>query len=489
MGGPSFWVSKLLTSLRLLGAAPKWAKLPGFVSRKDRINSRKIEESECPTHTGREQFLVWLVVMAYDLSHHHGAYSPSVLLRWTVLSVLALWGFAWRSQIRWDRPRVGVALALMFVGFMTMDPRLLHESVRAGWAFRLFALVPWVLGGLIGLALAFEFKKSRWLGAVLWAALIAVFAQKWLVIFASPAPFIDVHRLTTMGVDHLLDGLNPYQQSYPDIYQGTVGIPTGVGYWPAVLMVMAPFRWLLGDIRYALIAADVATLVALGRILSGRGLRRETVLAMLLAWSVFPVFPFVLEQSWIDPLVMAAIAWAWLAWERNHALGLGLALGLACAFKQYGVLFAAPWAFAFVWARWPRQLDEIFRMLAGIAAVWALTFGPFLIWDAAALVSETLGVFVRYPLRLDALSYAAIFGRWGWSPVLAPSMACVLLAGIAFLGGRTILRAGARGVSPTLLFDLSIGLFSVFFFFGKLAFCNYYYFLAFQIFCRVAAVR
>ncbi|MBK7858061.1 MAG: hypothetical protein IPJ65_05435 [Archangiaceae bacterium] len=218
--------------------------------------------------------------------------------------------------------------------------------------------------GIAALLVGAGLAKKPWLGRFhLWALLAAfLFLGHWL-LKASPAPFIDVFVFQRDGVHALLAGNNPYALRYPDIYGNSPFYGEGLSvngvlqfgypYFPLSLLLALPGQVLLGDYRYAQLAAMALSAVFIAKARPGRvGIAAASLL--LFTPRVF----FVLEQGWTDPFVLlglSAVVFVAIRWKP----ALPWVLGLTLAVKQYTV-FMVPAAWQLLprrstpasWRRW-----------------------------------------------------------------------------------------------------------------------------------------
>jgi hypothetical protein len=240
------------------------------------------------------------------------------------------------------------------------------------------------------------FTPRRWQRA-LWAAVVAlVVATGLVIIVGQPDPTVDVWLLLQQSSDGLRHGADMYRQHWV----GSTGLQAVYPYLPATTVLLAPFKWLLGDVRFGLIAAS----------LLGAGLVRRTApeaplgLAALIV--IVPHWSLLIDHSWTEPLLIAACAGAILALraERPGLAIVALALGLAC--KQHLVLLLPLFA---IWPSfgWRRTLAAV-----GLAVVLVLPWfiaGPGDLWHDAVHANLSLGVQTR------ALNLPSLFVRHGFT--------------------------------------------------------------------------
>ena len=358
-------------------------------------------------------------------------------------------------------PFVGIAGAF-FGALVVVHPALLHAVHPR---MLLGAQVATAVSAACFALAARNTPRSR---PALLAAAVALTLAHVLIPFASPHPVIDVFTSNTAGADHLLAGRNPYSQTYDDIYRGHYDYPPGIPYFPATLEWMAPFRGLLGDIRYGLLASTVLSALALAWATSRAG--RVTLLPPALGalWLAFPVSLFVLEQSWVDPILAMATGVMAVALQSRRYLFAGLLLGFACAVKQPALLIAVP-TLAWVLGAGGKRAGAM--MVGGAFVAFALLVGPLLATEPEGFLRMTLRVPLSQAARdsFTLVSLGAQIGIGGAARIgaLIAAAATIAIAVFAFVQGRGRQRLAdwANLVFATHVFA---------FLFGKQAFCNYY---------------
>ncbi len=135
-------------------------------------------------------------------------------------------------------------------------------------------------------------------------------------------------------------------------WHGSPGVTDIFSYLPFTLVLLAPGRWLLGDVRWALVAwtmAGVACVLALGRWRSASAWGAALLLLLM------PGTTTQVEQAWTEPLLFALLAgWAVLV-SRDRAWWAVLPLALALASKQHIALLLP------LLAVWPRVRRAPYR--------------------------------------------------------------------------------------------------------------------------------
>lgn len=378
--------------------------------------------------------------------------------------------------------RVGLAVVLAICGVaLWISPSLVYPTATQ-WAkpmeWAQSALLASTFLVVVGSVLsrgatpdAASFARLTWAGAAL--AAVSLVALRLFTLWIDPAPRIDVFVTNTLACDHLLAGKNPYSATYPDVYRGAYQHQPGFFYWPGVVYALAPFRGLLGDIRYGTLAADVLAAGLL--VVAARRYRWPPLEAALLGllWLAMPVSLLVLEQAWIDPLLVTGIGLLAAALGSRWWIAAGIAAGWIAATKQYGGLVGLVTLVHLL------AVDRRagWKMLASAAATWMLLVLPLALGDLEAFYRNTLSVYASAGVRDDSLALPALAHRLGWKiPAWYGSLvgggACVALLAWCAIGR-------SRGND---LRDWSAALacgYGLLFLFGKFAFCNYYYLVAF----------
>jgi hypothetical protein len=371
---------------------------------------------------------------------------------------------------------LGVA-AFLGAGMLALQPQLIYaEEVTPYYALRaLLGLLTLWIG--LGLVRSLKDTDSENGTGMLVAATIALLCAQILVVLASPNPLIDVFVTNSAGIDFLLDGKNPYAMTYPDVYRGAYDFIPGFGYPPGALWLLVPFR-LLGDVRLASIGANAASILLLLRLMRRAGYSPKMGWIACLAWSAFPISLFVLEQAWVDPLLVPLILGLILAVQTRRWVVAGALLGLLIGIKQYSVLLALPSA-VYAWRVGGRT--ALIRATGTSAIVLIVLVAPFALLDADALYHQLAGTLFQRELRTDSLSIPAFvinfLGRGLPEVALAAATAAAAI-------GFAIWLARRENLDEQDWLSAIVMTFAIAFLFGKQAFCNYYYLLAALLFAR-----
>ena len=302
--------------------------------------------------------------------------------------------------------------------------------------------------------------------------------SRLLVIIISPNPVIDVFTIDSQAVDFFLDGLNPYSQVYPDIYNGKYDYEPGYTYWPSYFLFSIPFK-MLGDIRLSTIFSDLVTGYFIYLFAKNQGKTTSHSMLWMLAWVSFPISLFFLEQAWIDSFMIMGVAiFMWALYNRKLTVA-AVALGVFSASKQYAPLvgvLALPYLYSNY--GWKKTLK-----ISLISFVVFLAFmAPFMYADFDMFYEKTIGMLIHRDLRIDSLSLPALLARGGdlMQSTILPGWFYNVLYSSALITG--LAAVAIRKDRSLYSYSLSlVTTFGLIFVFGKVAFCNYYYLLSFFI--------
>lgn len=210
-----------------------------------------------------------------------------------------------------------------------------------------------------------------------------------LVIFGDRAPDIDVWVILQQASDGLGRGENFYDMNWV----GSPGLTQSFSYLPWSVVLVAPARWLFGDVRWLLALWTPIAVASACRMTEAslENRRRASTVGCLLLLA--PGTLTQVDQAWTEPLLLAGIAgWAALIARGRSWLAV-LPLALALATKQHLVLLLPVLA---VWRPfgWRRTVAT-----CAVAAVLVLP------WLVAAPDAFVQGMALR-PVALHAILFA-----------------------------------------------------------------------------------
>jgi hypothetical protein len=315
-----------------------------------------------------------------------------------------------------------------------------------------------VLGTASLVAAALVVAPARWApDAALVVAITAYLAAAVALIRLDPTPKIDVWVTLQQAADGLLDGQNMYSQQWV----GSPGVQDAFTYLPWTAVLLAPGRWLAGDVRWMLVLITVLAVLALRR-WAGSGAATAAAGATLL---LLPGTPTQVEQAWTEPLLFACLTgWA-LAVRHGRTWPAVLLLALGLASKQHLALLLPILA---VWPRFGLRRTVSAGLLAGVLVLpWFLT-APGDMWH------DTVSLLVGFPALVFAdTAFIAVLNETGTAPPFWATGAIVLATLLAVC--RVVRRRDPA--LPELLRWLALMLF-VANLVNKQAFYNQYWLVA-----------
>ncbi|OHV39529.1 glycosyltransferase [Parafrankia colletiae] len=423
------------------------------------------------------------------ISLSDGRYSPLALaaVLFGAAAVTAALGWPAERRGRWAGPsvavsgRVAVALSVLVVAvgptvrhprYYATGPAALAADVLAAFAGALAAAA--LLGPLLRRARPGGTDRlGRWLGdswagdGVFRGVLGLATAAGVATVIAAPRPRIDVFHLLQVSTSGLARGENMYRQQWgPDRATYTAGGLFDVyPYLPGTSLLLAPFRWVFGDVRYGLLLALVLAAVAARAVVAGRPageahggavpapataapgggepagdgepagwpswlLAVAPVLPLLVI--VFPESMYALQQSWTEPLLVLLLAgtvWAVVTGRTRLAV---VAFALALASKQH-VALVLPLA-----ACWPAFGPRRALCAAGLGLAAVL---PWLVASPQDFFDDAVRTNLDYQVLDHSLSVPGWAHHFGIT--LGFGVTAVVLALSYLLAWRA--RGGAAG--------------------------------------------
>jgi hypothetical protein len=350
-------------------------------------------------HAGGTAFaLAWLVYFTM-LQWSVVRFRIAIVATLTLAAVgLALW--QWRGW-RVVPGRGGVVVMLAGSALATAAVPLFSYLAPTGLAVATTVLVATPLV----CAVALWTGPGRGSRVALATAVVGYAAAAATAVVSSPRPRIDVWVV----LQQASDALGHLENFYGLRWTGSPGLPDAFPYLPWTVVLLAPGRWLAGDVRWAL---AVWTLVAVAAaVLLTRSARDDrdrpgwtaAVVASLLLLA--PGTLTQLDQAWTEPLLLAGIAcWAVLV-RRGHAWWAVLPLALVCASKQHLALLLPV---LLVWRPfgWHRAVAT--------GALTGLLVAPWFLADPAHFVHDTVTLLVSFhPIKFANTLYLLALNTFG----------------------------------------------------------------------------
>jgi len=356
----------------------------------------------------------------------------------------------------------------------------LYGILHLRWTFAAAVLV---LFAYLAYPKAARFRRSAFFVLIAGAMLF-----RFGMPLVSPAPVIDVFRMSQDSAQNLLAGMNPYVTPVPNVYVPGTTMP-GYVYLPGVLYLQTLGAALFSDIRYILIVAQAVTAFILYWLARRRWPVAVAELFPLL-YLYHPRALFMLEQAWTEPLIILCFALAVYALERNRRYLSALAFGYGLSMKQYLVMFPLHWLLL---ERKPKYL------LSGLGLA-ILTAVPFLLLDAHIFLREGVIGQVSVPFRWDGMTVynyfpsllqeipfiADVSAEWGtYGMQREPHRWLTGAVGMVF-GLLTFLLFRKKRQPMGFLASAALTTFAMFFL-GRHALLNYYSFVLFLLIALLAA--
>lgn len=405
--------------------------------------------------------VIFLIYIGHALKRSHGHLRLKHLIFLTLgMFLIPLWHHLKEREF-FLKSRYLEITAFIFLIFYTIGSELIYSE--AGLWNTSIRIVNF---SSVAIFIAYLFLKKD---ALLYLIIGLYSVAHFLVPIATPNPHIDVWVYAMKGADLLLKGVNPYSAYYPDLYDGRYELTNGFCYWPTATFMFTASKFLLKEVRWILVLAHILSLFGLykytenSKVLSSR-------LLILIIWTAFPVSLFILEQSWVDGLIIPLIVFSLYALKEGRIFLAGLLLGLMCMTKQYMVFYCV---LTFFYVFKARGLKDSIKYTLTTVASALIIAAPFLVWDADTFLQKSVYDLLKLGHREDALSWISYFSRFYsfYIPgsVTGPLYILVTSVFSYFVFKRGDIRSLLIGLTSTFLFV---------FLFGKQAFCNYYYLIA-----------
>ena len=335
-------------------------------------------------------WLVFFTVLQWSVVRYR---IPIVATLTVATLALVLW--QWRGwQVRLTGPAVSLALA--GCALATLAVPLFSYLAPTGLAVATSLLVagPLVCAGLLwshGRAA----RRAAWAAGA--TAVIAYAAAAATAIVSSPRPRIDVWVTLQQASDALARGENFYAMSWTD----SPGIQDAFTYLPWTAVLLAPGRWIAGDVRWALALWTLVGVVGIW-LLARHAWTAAAVTALLL---LAPGTLTQLDQAWTEPLLLTGIVWWAVLVQRGKAWWAVVPLALACASKQHLALLLPV---LLVWRPFGWQRTVATGALTG------LLLAPWFLAGPSDFVHDTITLLLSFhPIRFANTLYLLALNTFG----------------------------------------------------------------------------
>jgi hypothetical protein len=323
---------------------------------------------------------------------------------------------------------LAVTFALVAVLHLRVRPYT-YLTVHEGWLVRAVYAASAVLVALAVLASALTGRR-RLADVGLAVAVAGYLIAAVLLIHLDPTPKIDVWVMLQQTADGILHGKDMYTQNW----SGSPGVQNAFTYLPMTGLLLAPGRWLAGDVRWSLVVVTLLGVLAV-RLLAvpakGSASRPSTAaspatLAAVGAAALLLLMPGTatqVEQAWTEPLLMACLAgWALGVHRRNTLLAV-VCLALGVASKQHLIVLLP------VLAAWPQFGLRKALYTGGLAGALVL---PWIIASPKDIWHDAVTVLIHFqPLIFADTLYIAAVNSFSWTPPFWLTGAAVLVTLVA----------------------------------------------------------
>ncbi len=311
---------------------------------------------------------------------------------------------------------------------------------------------------IVTIAALFLLLKPSFLNSkTYWAFFLVAVVLRLFMIWSSPDPLIDVFVLLKEGAINFLAGVNPYTLIFPQMYEGVIF--DYYAYPPGTLLLTAPFVWFFNDPRYALFVAEIFTATLVLNLIPNKP--NKYFYPLMLLYN--PVSLYVIEQSYIEPLVIALLISALFFLIKKSLLASILITSLALNTKQYFIFFI-PLIYKLLETNSRVYRLRLLSLIVGVAMLITL---PFYLWSKPDFIHDVIAFQYIYPPRYESLTVFSLLHNVGFNYNFIISMLVIV--------PTFILIYLQKRVTISRFFYLSSLLFFTFFLFNKWAFINYYY--------------
>ncbi|HUB24706.1 MAG TPA: hypothetical protein VL992_04690 [Tepidisphaeraceae bacterium] len=402
----------------------------------------------------------------------HGVYD-SLALRWLAAGIILSWLGVTVSRAS----GAGLALLIAVAGIAwdlvqdaTDFPMPGVTDPHVSFYYQTIA-IPAFIAAAAGAILLNRYSRTVFVPLLL----LTYFASGVYLLRETKPPYIDVYEVSRDACEAMSRGVSPYAIDFPvyperrfyppgSVVNGRVKF--GYPYTPLDLLFEYPAHLLTGDFRIGILLAMTA---AAGFLAYGNSGPLPAAAAALLLLT--PEGYYSIQQGWVDPIVICALAFAVFC-ARRRMNWIGAALGLLLASKQ-DMLLCLPAAVYML----PQFLQ--WKQIRAMILTAAITTAPLALWNWPAFWHSAVVRHLTSPFRDDSLNFAAAWAKSGHAP--PPDFLAFLLAAVAMLAMLRLPRS-ANG------FSFAVALvFLCFFAAAKQAFCNYYIFIIGALCCVIAS--
>ena len=240
-------------------------------------------------------------------------------------------------------------------------------------------------------------------------------------VVSDPTPRIDVWVTLQQAADGLVHGQNMYAMTWT----GSPGIQDAFTYLPWTAVLLAPGRWLFGDVRWALAFWTLVAVAGVWMLARGAAPRHTgggwvwTAAAVTGLLVLAPGTLTQLDQAWTEPLLLAGLVWWAVLVQRDRAWWAVIPLALACASKQHLALLLPV---LLVWRPFG------WRRAVATGALTGVLVAPWFVASPPDFVHDTISLLVGFhPIKFANTLYLLALNTFGVTLPFA-------VTGVAVLG-------------------------------------------------------
>ena len=359
--------------------------------------------------TGSHRYAVWLLAVGWlaflgVLQWSVVRFRLPIVLTLTICAIgLGVW--LWRrTEIRCGPPFLVPLVLLGSVAITWAVP--LFSYLRGGALTSSLAVLTIVGVGAAALLAQPTAGRAR---AAYGLAVLGHVVTAAITTVGDPAPKIDVWVTLQQASDALARGENFYDMTWTN----SPGIQDAFTYLPWTAVLLAPGRWVGGDVRWAIAFWSVVLFAGVwalarprpGDVPSSAGataLRAAVPVALLV---VAPGTLTQIDQAWTEPLLAAGIVWWAVLVRRGHAWWAVVPLALACASKQHLALLLP---LLLLW----RPFGA--RRAVATGALTGVLIAPWFLASPSDFVHDTITLLVGFhPIRFANTWYLYFLNEHG----------------------------------------------------------------------------
>ncbi len=312
-------------------------------------------------------------------------------------------------------------------------------------------------------------QKKRYVFLILLA-----FITRLLMITVSPSPNIDVFMILKEAPLRILSFINPYNTVYSTVYAGQT--LDYYPYWPVSFLLQIPCILIFNEPRILLIMADILSAVLL--YLIGKKTLTSEILSLIYLFR--PNSNFIIEQSWLTPLVffMILVSFCFIT-VKKHQLGGAVS----------GLLIGIQPIFAIMVPFYCLMMKNIRNFLLTFLTTVSIFVIPFMLWDFNSFIEKTIAVYFKDPkliptipvyMSLNLNTFMHFFAGYDIPAVLSIvilSFLFLLLLKKLYLLRLKLTSKNESQYQSVVLLAVSLFLLNFYFLFRQ-AFINYYFLIS-----------